>query len=68
MKNTIKNCLKIVINHFPTVQDLDEDVVITLMAKNPQAQQGLARFDYTSGEYVSVKYVEMMIDHLVSLH
>ena len=45
-------------------QDLDEDVVITLTAKNPQAQIGLMRFDYTIGEYVSVKFVEMMIDHL----
>jgi hypothetical protein len=45
-------------------QDLDEDVVITLTAKNPQALIGLMRFDYTVGEYVSVKFIESMIDHL----
>lgn len=47
-------------------------MVITLTAKNPQANTGLCRFDYTSGEYVSIKHVEAMIDHLdiesTSLH
>ena len=45
-------------------QDLDEDVVITLTAKNPQAPQNIIRFDHTIGEYVTVKLAESMIDHL----
>ena len=53
-------------------QDLDEDVVITLTGKNPQANIGIIRFDYPSGEYVGVKFIESMIDHLeiesTSLH
>jgi hypothetical protein len=53
-------------------QDLDEDVVITLTAKNPQAAHSIVRFDYTSGEYVGVRRIETMIDHLeiesTSLH
>ncbi len=43
---------------------MDEDVVITLTAKNPQAPRNTVRFDYTTGEYVSVKLNETMIDHL----
>ena len=43
---------------------MDEDVVISLTAKNPQAPQNIVRFDYTSGEYLSVKLNEVMIDHL----
>ena len=46
------------------LQDLDEDVVITLTAKNPQAPQNIIRFDHTIGEYVTVKLAESMIDHL----
>ena len=43
---------------------MDEDVVITLTAKNPQAPQNIIRFDHTIGEYVTVKLAESMIDHL----
>ena len=43
---------------------MDEDVVITLTAKNPQAPQNIIRFDHTVGEYVTVKLAESMIDHL----
>ena len=42
----------------------DEDVVISLCSKDPQACKGLVRFDYTKGEYVPVKLTEWMIDHL----
>ena len=45
-------------------QDLDEDVVITLTAKNPQAPQNIIRFDHTTGEFVTIKLAESMIDHL----
>ena len=55
MKLKKKNCVS---------QDLDEDVVITLTAKNPQAPQNIIRFDHTIGEYVTVKLAESMIDHL----
>merc|ERR1712223_857453 len=44
--------------------DLDEDVVITLTAKNPQAPQNIIRFDHTTGEFVTIKLAESMIDHL----
>ena len=44
-------------------QDLDEDVVITLTAKNPQAPQNVVRFDHTTGEFVTIKLAESMIDH-----
>jgi hypothetical protein len=43
---------------------LDEDVVITLTAKNPQAPQNIVRFDHTTGEFVTIKLAEAMIDHL----
>ncbi len=46
------------------LQDMDEDVVIALTAKNPQAPQNVVRFDYTTGEYLSVKLNETMIDHM----
>ena len=45
-------------------QDLDEDVVITLTAKNSQAPQNIIRFDHTTGEFATVKLAESMIDHL----
>ena len=43
---------------------MDEDVVIALTTKNPQAPQNVVRFDHTTGEYISVKLNEVMIDHL----
>ena len=43
---------------------MDEDVVITLTSKNPQAPHSIVRFDYTAGEYVGVRRVETMIEHL----
>ena len=46
------------------LQEFDEDVVITLQAKNPQAPQNIVRFDYTVGEYIPIKLGETMIDHL----
>ena len=45
-------------------KDLDEDVVITLVAKNPQAPHNKIRFDHTTGTYITQKLVESMIDHL----
>ena len=45
-------------------KDLDEDVVITLDARNPQAPHNKIRFDYTTGTYITQKLVETMIDHL----
>ena len=45
-------------------KDLDEDVVITLVAKNPQAPHNKIRFDHTTGTYITQKLVETMIDHL----
>lgn len=46
------------------MQEMDEDVVITLTAKNPQAPVNVVRFDHTTGEYLNIKLVETMIDHL----
>ena len=46
------------------LQEDDEDVVISLCSKDPQACKGVVRFDYTKGEYVPVKLTEWMIDHL----
>ena len=46
------------------LQEFDEDVVITLQARNPQAPQNIVRFDHTCGEYISIKLGETMIDHL----
>lgn len=43
---------------------MDEDVVITLTAKNPQAPKNIVRFDHTTGEYAEIKLTETMIDHL----
>ena len=43
---------------------MDEDVVITLTAKNSQAPQNIIRFDHTTGEFSTVKLAESMIDHL----
>ena len=43
---------------------MDEDVVITLTAKNSQAPQNIIRFDHTTGEFATVKLAESMIDHL----
>ena len=45
-------------------KDLDEDVVITLVAKNPQAPHNRIRYDHTSGSYITQKLSETMIDHL----
>ena len=45
-------------------KDLDEDVVITLVAKDPQAPHNKIRFDHTTGTYITQKLVETMIDHL----
>ena len=45
-------------------KDLDEDVVITLVAKDPQAPHNKIRFDHTTGTYITQKLVESMIDHL----
>ena len=45
-------------------KDLDEDVVITLTAKNPQAPHNKIRFDHTTGTFITQKLVETMIDHL----
>ena len=39
-------------------------MIVTLVAKNPQAPQNIVRFDHTTGEYVNVKLSESMIDHL----
>ena len=47
-----------------SAQEDDEDVVISLCSKDPQACKGVVRFDYTKGEYVPVKLTEWMIDHL----
>lgn len=47
-------------------------MVITLTAKNPQAAQNIVRFDHTTGEFVTIKLAEAMIDHLeiesISIH
>ena len=45
-------------------KDLDEDVVITLAAKNPQAPHNKIRFDHTTGTFITQKLAETMIDHL----
>ena len=58
--NEIENCNSISVQ----LQEFDEDVVITLQAKNPQAPQNIVRFDYTVGEFIPIKLGETMIDHL----
>ena len=45
-------------------KDLDEDVVITLVAKNPQAPHNKIRYDHTTGTFITQKLAETMIDHL----
>nr|XP_040567096.1 dynein intermediate chain 1, axonemal-like isoform X1 [Lepeophtheirus salmonis] len=45
-------------------EDLDEEVVISLNAKDPLAPTDLVRFDYTIGAFIQIKLVEKMIDHL----
>ena len=55
-----QNCISVSMQ----LQEFDEDVVITLQAKNPQAPQNIVRFDYTVGEYIPIKLGETMIDHL----
>ena len=45
-------------------KDLDEDVVITLAAKNPQAPHNKIRYDHTTGTFITQKLAETMIDHL----
>ena len=44
--------------------DEEDEVVISLKAKDPQAARNVVRFDYTTGEYIPVKLRETMIDHL----
>ena len=51
-------------HHSYHIKDLDEDVVITLVAKNPQAPHNKIRFDHTTGTFITQKLVETMIDHL----
>ena len=46
------------------IKEQDEDVVITLAAKNPQAPRNKIRYDHNVGGYVEIKLVERMIDHL----
>ena len=46
------------------MKDQDDDVVITLVAKNPQAPKNKLKFDHNKGEYAEIKLVERMIDHL----
>ena len=47
------------------VKHFEEDVIITLTAKNPQASKNLIRFHGIRKEFVTIKLVESMIDHLV---
>ena len=47
------------------VKQFEEDVIITLTAKNPQASKNLIRFHGIRKEFVTIKLVESMIDHLV---
>ena len=60
MVSEFQNCISVSMQ----LQEFDEDVVITLQAKNPQAPQNIVRFDYTVGEYIPIKLGETMIDHL----
>ena len=46
------------------LKEQDEDVVITLVAKNPQAPKNKIRYDHNKGEWHELKLVERMIDHL----
>ena len=46
------------------MKEQDEDVVITLVAKNPQAPKNKIRFDHNKGDFIELKLVERMIDHL----
>jgi dynein intermediate chain 1 len=45
-------------------KEQDEDIIITLIAKNPQVPKNLVRFDGNKKEFVSIHLVECMIDHL----
>ena len=45
-------------------KEVDEDVIITLTARNPQAPKNLIKFHGIKKEFVTIKLVESMIDHL----
>ena len=45
-------------------KEIDEDVIITLSAKDPQAPKDLIRYNGITREFVTIKLVECMIDHL----
>ena len=47
-----------------TMKLLDEDVIISLSAKDPHAPENKIFFDGNTREFVSIKLVETMIDHL----
>ena len=42
----------------------EEEVVICLTAKNPQAPQNKIRYSHMRKDFVSIKLIERMIDHL----
>ena len=56
--------LNLIDHLFFTFKADDEDVVITLVARNPQAPKNKIRFDHTTGAFVEIKLVERIIDHL----
>ena len=45
-------------------KEFEEDVIITLTAKNPQALKDVIRFNGITKKFVTIKLVESMIDHL----
>ena len=45
-------------------KELDEDIIITLISKDPQAPKNLVRFDGNKKEFVKIRLVACMIDHL----
>ena len=46
------------------LKENDEDVIITLRARNPQTPRDKVRFSHLEGCFVSVRHKEAMIDHL----
>ena len=45
-------------------REQDDEVIITLASKHPQAPKNRINFQHTTGKYVEIRLVEKMIDHL----
>ena len=60
----LSSCLVVFFTLKEKQKVLDEDVIITLTAKDPQAPKNLIRYNGIKREFVTIKLAEKMIDHL----